>query len=47
MIKLRTSRDDGEHVIHLENHGWLARLPGPVTIGGKRRREAWSIAGRV
>lgn len=27
----------------LEDHGWLLRIEGGATVGGKRRRDAWQI----
>jgi len=30
----------------LESHGWLRRIDGGTTIGGRRAREAWRIIGR-
>jgi hypothetical protein len=31
----------------LEDHHWLVKATGPVTVNGQKRREAWQIMGRV
>jgi hypothetical protein len=43
---VRVARRARELISILEDHHWLSIVPGPVVIGGKRRREAWQIAGR-